>query len=117
MWPAFEQVKTRFAELEQMLGDPSVINDRAKYTKLAKEHGAASKMLKPYDEYLKVAADLANAEAIVVDAGQDPEMKALAEDEVVSLKPRLAVLHEKLEDVLLGSGEDFTGIKHEGCSL
>src|SRR3954453_9374599 len=97
-WPAFEQMKTRFAELEQLLGDPAVINDRAKYTRLAKEHGAASKMLKPYDEYCKVAADLANAEAIIADASQAPEMKALAEEEVVDLKPRLAVLHEKLED-------------------
>jgi peptide chain release factor 1 len=110
MWPAFDKIKTRFAELEQLLGDPAVINDRAKYTALAKEHGAASKMLKPYDEYLKVAADLKNAEAIVADAGQDPEMKALAEEEVVSLKPQVAALHERLEDILLGSGEDYASI-------
>src|SRR4051812_42026488 len=110
LWPAFEKVKARFAELEQLLGDPAVIGDRAKYTALAKEHGAASKMLKPYDEYLKVAADLANAEAIVTDADQDPEMKALAEEEVVGLKPRLAALHEKLEDVLLGSEENFGSV-------
>jgi peptide chain release factor 1 len=110
MWSAFEKVKARFAELEQLLGDPAVINDRVKYTALAKEHGAASKMLKPYDEYLKVAGDLASSLAIVADAGQDPEMKALAEEEVVSLKPRLAALHEKLEDVLLGSEEDFDSL-------
>ncbi len=110
MWPAFEKVKTRFAELEQLLGDPAVIGDRVRYTKLAKEHGAASKMLKPYDEYVKIAADLAHAEAMVADENQDPELKAMAEEEVLSLKPRLAVLHEKLEDVLLGSGEDFGSI-------
>jgi peptide chain release factor 1 len=110
MWPAFDQVKTRFAELETMLGDPAVINDRAKYTKLAKEHGAASKMLKPYDEYLKVAADLANAEAMLADEAQDPELKAMAEEEIVALKPKLAALHERLEDLLLGSGEDFDRI-------
>jgi peptide chain release factor 1 len=110
LWPAFDKMKLRFAELEQLLGDPAIINDRAKYTALAKEHGALSKRLKPYDEYLKVAADLANAETIVADANQDPEMKALAEEEVVGLKPRLAALHERLEDVLLGSEENFDSI-------
>lgn len=109
-WSAFETVKTRFAELEQLLGDPAVINDRAKYTRLAKEHGAASKMLKPYGEYLNVAAELANAEAMAADPHQDPELKAMAEEEVIGLKPRLAALHEKLEDLLLGSGEDFDSI-------
>jgi peptide chain release factor 1 len=110
MWAAFEQVKKRFAELETQLADPNVIGDRVKYAKLAKEHGAAAKMLKPYDEYLRASAELANAEAIVADADQDPEMRALAEEEVVGLKPGVATLHEKLEDILLGSGEDFDSI-------
>ncbi|MEI7686926.1 MAG: PCRF domain-containing protein, partial [Planctomycetota bacterium] len=70
MWPAFEQLKVRFAELETLLGDPDVIGDRNRYTKLAKEHGSVSKMLKPYDDYLKVAADLANAEAMLADPEQ-----------------------------------------------
>lgn len=110
MWPAFEQLKIRFAELESLLGDPNVINDRAKYTKLAKEHGSVSKMLKPYDEYLKVAADLANAEAMAADENQDPELKAMAVEEIASLKPKHTALHERLEDLLLGSGEDYDSI-------
>jgi len=107
MWPAFEQLKVRFAELETLLGDPDVIGDRARYTKLAKEHGSVSKMVKPYDDYLKVAGDLANAEAMLADPEQDPEFKAMAEEEIATLKPKRDVLHERLEDVLLGSGEDF----------
>ena len=77
MWPAFDQAKARFTELEQLLADATVIADRAKYTKLAKEHGALIKMIRPYDEYLKVSADLQNAEAMFADESGDPELKAL----------------------------------------
>lgn len=110
MWPAFEQAKARFTELEQLLADPTVIGDRVKYTKFAKEHGSLSKMVRPYDDYLKVTADLANAEAMFADENQDPELKALAQEEIVGLKPRQQALHERLEDLLLGSGEDFDSI-------
>jgi peptide chain release factor 1 len=110
MWPAFETAKTRFAELETLLGDPAVIADRAKYTKLAKEHGSLSKMVKPYDEWLKITADLTAAEAMSSDPDQDPELKAMADEEIATLKPKQAILHERLEDLLLGSGEDFDSI-------
>lgn len=107
MWPAFEQVKVRFQELEHFLSDASVIGDRAQYTKIAKEHGSLAKMVKPYDEYLKIESELQNAEAILADESQDPEMREMAKDELAELRPRLQELHERLEDLLLGSGEDF----------
>jgi peptide chain release factor 1 len=110
MWPAFEQARERFAELERLLGDPDVIADRAKYTRFAKEHGSIAKMIKPYLDYLKISENLAHAEALVADESTDPEMKALAQEEIAELTPRKQALHERLEDILLGSGEDYGSI-------
>src|SRR3954447_6518214 len=110
MWPAFEQARERFAELERLLADPAVIADRAKYTRLAKEHGSLAKMIKPYLDYLKVSDDLAHAEAMLADPATNPEMQALAREEVAELKPRKEALHTRLEDLLLGSGEDYGSI-------
>jgi peptide chain release factor 1 len=107
MWPAFERQRERFAELETLLGDPAIIGDRNKYAKTAKEHGSLSKALKPYFEYLKVDADLASAEAMLADPATDADMKAMAEEEIAGLKPQKEALHTRLEDILLGSGEDF----------
>jgi len=43
MWPAFEKAEARYLELEQLLSQPDVIADRARYTRLAKEHGSLTR--------------------------------------------------------------------------
>ena len=53
MWPAFDEATARFEEVERLLSDPQVIADRARYTKLAKEHGALNKMLSGWREGLR----------------------------------------------------------------
>ena len=47
MWPFFEQSLNRYRELESQLGDPAVVGDRSRYTKLAKEHGASPSRSSP----------------------------------------------------------------------
>jgi peptide chain release factor 1 len=110
MWPAFEKAEARFFELEQLLSQPEVIGDRARYTRLAKEHGSLAKMLKPYREYLKVADDSAQAEALLLSPDTDAEMRSLIEDELKELHPKRDTLHTRLEDLLLGEGEDYGSI-------
>src|SRR5437660_11243243 len=105
MWPAFEQALTRHQELEVMLGDPAVIADRARYTKLAKEHGALQKTIKPYVEFLDVSKEIEQAKAML--DGADDEMKALVEEELKSLRERESALRTRLEDILLMGGEDY----------
>jgi peptide chain release factor 1 len=110
MWPAFEQSLTRHHELETLLGDPTVIADRARYTKLAKEHGSLQKMVKPYLEFLKVEEDLKQAQTLVADAESDPDMKAMVDEEVQSLKAKEAALRSRLEDLLLMGDEDYGSV-------
>src|SRR5262245_9161758 len=108
MWPAFEQSLARHRELEVLLADPAVIADRARYTRLAKEHGAMAKKVKPYLEYLRVTHDLQQAKAMLGDA--DADMRTLAEHEIGELAPRREMLTSRLEDLLLSEGEDFDSI-------
>jgi len=108
MWPAFEQALSRHKELETLLGDPDVIADRIRYTKLAKEHGSLAKMVKPYVEFLKLDKDTKQAEAML--AGSDADMKAMIDEELATLRPRLKTLHDRLEDLLLAEGEDYGSI-------
>jgi peptide chain release factor 1 len=108
MWPAFENALKRHAELETHLADPTVIADRARYTKLAKEHGSLLKMVKPYVEYQKLTDDIAQAEALLADA--DGDMRAMIDEELNNLRPRQKALHDRLEDLLLAEGEDYGSI-------
>src|SRR5258707_650152 len=98
MWPAFEQALTRHRELETMLGDPTVIADRARYTKFAKEHGSLQKTIKPYVEFLAVSEEIEQANAM------------LADEELKGLRERESALRERLEDILLMGGEDYSSL-------
>jgi peptide chain release factor 1 len=110
MWPVFEQSLGRFHELEQQLSDPAIISDRARFATVAREHGALAKRVKPYLELKSVCESIAQAETLR-DEEPDPEMRALAEEELTSLQSRREALQSRLEDFLLDEpGQDFDSI-------
>ncbi|MDB5308859.1 MAG: peptide chain release factor 1 [Gemmataceae bacterium] len=106
MWPVMEQKLARFRELEEQLSDPAVAGDHTRFSVAAKEHGALAKLVKPYIEYRQLEQSIADAESLL---GGDPEMKALAEEELAQLWPKRDALHAKVEDSLLvDPAEDFS---------
>jgi len=109
-WPAFEEALSRHKELEHHLSDPAVIADRTKYTRLAKEHGSLAKMVKPYNEYLKLDADMRQSRELVASPETDAEMRAFLEEELAALQPRYDALVSRMEDLLLSGGEDYGSI-------
>jgi len=110
-WPAFEQALARSQELEKLLANPAVIADRSRYAQCAKEHGALAKMVKPYLEYQQFSGDIAHAETLLAASEADPDMQALAAEELATLRPKLAALQSRLEDLLLVEpGEDFGSV-------
>jgi peptide chain release factor 1 len=110
MWEAFDQSLKRHRELEAQLADPAVIADRQRYAQAAKEHGSLSRRTKPYLEYLRVADDLKQAEALV-EADGDAEMRHYAEEERDKLRAQKQVLEARLEELLLESpDEDFDSV-------
>lgn len=109
MWPFFEQCLARHRELEQQLADPSVAADRARYAKLAREHGALTRKVTPYLEYQRVNADLEQARALIENE-TDPEIQAYATQEIEQLDARRQALEVKLEEFLLSGGDDYDSI-------
>jgi peptide chain release factor 1 len=109
MWPVFEQSLERYRELEQQLADPEVIGDRARYTRLAKEHGALARQVKPYLEFKQVSADAEQAEALVA-SETDSEMRTYAQQELQALQERKQALQHRLEEILLAGDEDYDSL-------
>src|SRR6516225_8474529 len=110
MWPRFEEALAHYRELEQQLADPAVIADRARFTRVAKEHGSAGKLVKPYLDFKKLGDDIATAEALAA-AESDPEMRQYAQEELKGLRERRQALQARLEDLLLiEPGEDFGSV-------
>jgi peptide chain release factor 1 len=109
VWPLFEKSLARYRELEAQLADPALASDRGRFTRLAKEHGALARQVKPYLEYKQLVEDIAAAEALL--AGEtDPDMRDYASQELATLRGRQQALVRRLEDFLLADGENFDSI-------
>jgi peptide chain release factor 1 len=96
MIPALEAKLQRFRELEAQLAEP------AKFPTAAKEHGALNKLIAPYQEYLAAEGAIRASEGLLA----DPELRAMAEEELGELRPKRDALRERLEDLLLSDPED-----------
>jgi peptide chain release factor 1 len=97
MIPAMEAKVVRFHEIEKLLEDPAIVTVQSKYTPLVKELGTLTKMVKPYQELLQLEANVAATQAML-ESETDEEMRAMAQEELDGLTPKLAALREKVED-------------------
>lgn len=84
--------KKRYTELESQLADPEVFSDPKKLKTVNEEYASMKEVIELGNEYEKIRANLASAEATLTDA----EMKELAEAEIEKLKPGLEKLEQKL---------------------
>lgn len=94
MFNKLKGVEERFSQLEALLSDPKVLQDRAAYQKYAREHSELSEIVAAFREYQKTDQELDDSLELLKD--HDPEMKSLAKEEV----DRLCAHKEKLEQQL-----------------
>jgi peptide chain release factor 1 len=110
MWATFDQALARSREIEHQLGDPAVATDPNRYSTLAKEHSKLAKMVRPYEEFLKLGEGITHAKSVVANE-TDPEMKEYAAAELKELEARREHVQKKLEELLLvDPGEDFDSL-------
>jgi peptide chain release factor 1 len=99
MFDKLEAVEKRYDDLDRQLADPEVINRRAEFQKLAKEHADLSDLVNAYRSFKKVEADLDANKPLLEE--KDPEMKAMARDEQTRLTAERETLIDKLKLLLL----------------
>jgi peptide chain release factor 1 len=92
-------LEKRFDEVSNLLGQPEVIARRAEFTKLAKEHAELAELVQAWRELLELRADRGETQGMV-DEG-DPDMRALAREELASLDDRIAALEQRVKLLLL----------------
>lgn len=91
-------IEDRFIKLEQLLSDPAVINDQAKYQEYLKEHGELNKIVPVYREYKEICRQLDDAEALLKDS--DSEMREMAKEETASLEKSREKTYARLKKLL-----------------
>jgi peptide chain release factor 1 len=93
------EVEKRFEELTGQLADPAVIGDPELYRKAAKGHRDLEEIVGVWREYRRTAENLDQARLMLVE--NDPDLRAMAQEEIAQLEPRQASLAGELEVLLL----------------
>jgi peptide chain release factor 1 len=104
MWERLEAIEERYRELEAEMARPEVAGDYERLQALAREHASLQEIIAIITEYRKVRKSLEDARQIVYDA-EDPELTALAREEIAAGEARAAELEEKLRRALIPKGK------------
>jgi peptide chain release factor 1 len=94
-----DDLEARFDQLTAQMADPAVINNSDLYRKTAKSRSDIEEIVAKYGEWKKVDADLAQAKGMLDES--DPDLRAMADDEIARLEPELARIEGDLRVLLL----------------
>jgi peptide chain release factor 1 len=99
MFDRLEQLEARYEELGRQMSDPTLVNDQENFRKVSKAHRDMEPTVEKFREYRKIRDGIAEAKGMLADA--DPDVKAMAEEEIATLEPQLAPVEEDLKVMLL----------------
>jgi peptide chain release factor 1 len=99
MFDKLAAVERRYEELMASLGTSAVQNDPPEYRKQAKALAELEPLVEKFREYKSVVEQIAQAEELL--KGSDPELRALAEEELSDLNARRDRLMGELKVLLL----------------
>ncbi len=97
-----ERLSMRLHELDATLSDPQVAGDMQRYRSLSREHAEVAGVVKHFQQFQQRERDLAAARELLA----DPDMAALAEEEIVAAEHDLAGLQQTLQTALLPRDPD-----------
>ena len=100
-----KQMKNKFIQLTELIADPTVIADTARWQALCKEHSELVDIIEKFDEYLKVENDIKSAEELL-QTETDKDMIDLANEEIRESKDLLKKVEDELRILLLPKDEN-----------
>ena len=102
-----EGLSARLEELDRTLASGEATRDLDHYRKLTREHAELGPVVALYGDWRRVQDDLRAAQEILDDAASDdPDMKALAAEEVAAARARLPEIEQELQKLLLPKDDD-----------
>jgi peptide chain release factor 1 len=100
-----EKSDERFRELENLLIDPKIIADKAKYNKYAKELADLKDLVYLFRESKKIAHEIFGIEHVLLEK-HDSDFLELARKELEDLKFKSTELENKIKSALIGEDKD-----------
>lgn len=93
-------IETRYDELERLIADPEVVMDYSKVAEYSKERASLEEIVQNFREYRRQLQQLEDAKSMLAEES-DPELSAMAKEEVNTLTTSSEQLYEKLKILLV----------------
>ena len=102
MFQKLEDVEKKYIDLTEKISDPEIISRQNEWKVMMKEHSELEPIVEKYREYKKVEKNLEEAKEMM----NDPELKELAETEMLEAKEKLPKIEEELKILLIPKDPD-----------
>ena len=102
MFQKLEDVEKKYIDLTEKISDPEVISRQNEWKVMMKERSELEPIVEKYREYKKVEKNLEEAKEMM----NDPELKELAETEMLEAKEKLPKIEEELKILLIPKDPD-----------
>ena len=99
MLDRLEQMEQRYNDLQAQFELPEVLNDHEKYQKIGKALREIEEPVERYRELKQIQKGLAEARAMLAET--DPDLRAMAVEEIAALEPRESALEEEIKVLLI----------------
>ncbi len=100
MLDKLEAIKERYEYVSEQLGDPDVVSDMKRYTKISKEYKNLGEIVTAYDAYKNVLDNIATNKEILA-TEEDEEFREMAKMELDELLPKVAEMEEEIKFLLI----------------
>ena len=97
--PKLKALEQDFMDIERKMSDPAVLSDPRELQSLGKRRAQLEPVVEKYREYRATLAGIEEARELL--KGGDPEMAALAQDELDALEPKVEGFTDELRLLLL----------------
>jgi len=93
-------IQARYDELGTLMADPAVMSDHKKLREYGQERANLEEIVTVYQEYRRQLQELEDARELLAEE-RDPDLRALAEEEIAKLEESTEALYERLKLLLL----------------
>jgi peptide chain release factor 1 len=95
-----QSVEDRYERLNELLSDPTIINDSKKLREYSKEQSDIQETVQTYREYKEVREQFQDAKAML-DEKLDNDMREMVKEEVNELEKQIEELEEKMKFLMI----------------
>ena len=95
------EIESQYEGLTAQLGRPEVLADPALYQKTAKSRADLTEVVEKFQQWKAINKSVKETKTLVDESSSDPEMKAMAHEELLELEKREEKVEQELRLLLL----------------